>query len=91
MFLICRFKYRKNTFKARVLSAVNCWPKVYPKFALKSLSFGDVASTEDFFVTLPFFREEKKPDNLSLLKSIGEICSILEGIQISCKYLKNLS
>jgi len=41
---------------------------VYLKFALKRLSFGDVAFTEDFFVTFPFFREEKKPDNLRLLK-----------------------
>lgn len=69
MFIICRFKYRKKeTFKARVLSAVDCWAKLYLKFALKTPSFGDVAFTRDFFVTFTFFREEKKPDHFRLLK-----------------------
>lgn len=85
-----RLNTGRKSFKARVLSAVDCWAEVYLKLALKSLFFGDVTFTEDFFVTFPFFRGKKPPDNLRLLKQTGEIWSVLEGMQISCKWLKNL-
>lgn len=88
LFLICRFKYRKSS-KSRILSAVNCWAKVYLKLALKSLSFGDVAFTKDFFVTFPFFRGKIlwEPD---VTKTNRRNLENLEGLPISCKWLENL-